>query len=125
MLPVLVDKGRYLAQFIQLRLTKPLTALLLNFHQAAICQYFKLKGYSLPADVEFFGNSIYIMWLAGNHIDDRSSGWVGYGLVNISSGYHIAQVSACKYKCKYLLAQVLEGIFYIIRLIRFSGNKNH
>jgi len=94
MLAVLVDKGRYLAQFIQLRFAKPFAALLLNFNQTAICQYFKLERYSLSADVEFFGNSIYIMRLAGNHIDDRSSGWVGYGLVNISSGYHI-----CASKC--------------------------
>ena len=107
MLAVLINKGRYLTKFIQLGLAKTLTALLLNFHQATICQYFKLKGYSLPADIKFFGNSIYIMRLAGNHIDDRSSGRVGYGLVNISSGYHIMQVSACKYKRKYLLAQIL------------------
>jgi hypothetical protein len=45
------------------------------------------------------------MRLISKHADYRSSGWVGYRLVYITSGSHIAQVSACKYKRKHSLAQ--------------------
>jgi hypothetical protein len=45
------------------------------------------------------------MWFRCNHVDDGPAGWVCYSLVNISSRFHFMQVYACKYKCKYLLAQ--------------------
>jgi hypothetical protein len=56
--------------------------------------------------VALVGNGINIMRLVSYHIDDCPPCRVGYCLVNISSGYHIMQVSACKYISKHLLAQI-------------------
>jgi len=46
------------------------------------------------------------MGLSGNHINDGPPGGVGNGLVYITSGFHIIQVSACKYIHKYSLVQL-------------------
>jgi hypothetical protein len=53
------------------------------------------------------------MGLNGNHVDDCSPGRVGYGLIYITSGFHIImQVCACKYKRKYSLAQYFAEIYF-------------
>jgi hypothetical protein len=38
--------------------------------------------------------------LRGDHVNDRPSCRVGYGLVNVSSRFHFMQVVACKYMRK-------------------------
>ena len=106
MLAILVNPHGYFAQLIQLRLAKSVSALLLNHNQPTIDQDLDMQRYGLAGYVKFFGNGIYVMWFRGNHINDCSPGGVGYSLVNISPCFHIMQVNACKYKCKYLLAQI-------------------
>jgi hypothetical protein len=111
MLAVLVNPHGYFTELIQLRLAKPVPALLLNHDQPAIDQDLNVQRYGLPGYLKFFGNGIYVMWLRGDHIDDRPPGGVGNSLVNVSSSFHVMQVSACKYICKYLLAQVFINVF--------------
>jgi len=112
MLAVLVNPHGYLAELIQLRLTKPVPALLFNRNQPTINQDLNMQRYCLPGYIKFLGYSIYVMRFGGNHINDRPAGRVGYSLVNVSSRFHIMQVSACKYICKYLLAQVFLKLFF-------------
>lgn len=65
---------------------------------------------------KFLRNGVEVKWLLSDQTNDLSSGGVGYGLKNIPSGFHVMQVSTCKYKCKYLLAQFFQikllGFFY-------------
>src|ERR1700753_461554 len=106
MLPVLINPGRYLAQFIQLHFANAIPALLFYGYQTAVGQHFYMQRYGLAGNIKFFGNSVYILRLRGNHVNDHPSGGIGYGLVYITSGYHNMQVNACKYIRKYLLAQI-------------------
>ena len=85
---ILVNPHRYFAELIQLRLTKPVPALLFNHDQPAIDQDLNMQRYGLPGYLKFFGNGIYVMRFRGDHLDDRPPGGVGYSLVNISSGFH-------------------------------------
>ena len=88
MLPVLVHKGRYFAELLQLRLAKPVAPLLLNFYQATIGQYLNMQGDSLARKIKFLRNSVHIVRPRSDQIDDRPACGVGYCLVNISSGFH-------------------------------------
>ena len=90
--------------------------MLLYCNKTAIRQNGDVKRYGLPAHIKIFGYSIYITGLISNHADDCPSGWVGYGLVYITSGFHNMQVSACKYKCKYLLAQFYLKILELLKI---------
>src|SRR5690606_23717393 len=60
----------------------------------------------LAADIKPFRNCIDISRLPGHHADNRPTCRIRYGLENVSSGFHYSQVYACKYKGKYLIAQV-------------------
>lgn len=106
MLAVLVNPNGYLVELFQFGFTDPVASLLFNRNEAAVNQYLYMQRNSLPGYIKFFCNSIYIVRLCGNHVDDGSSGWIGYSLVNIAPCFHCMQVSACKYKCKRLLAQI-------------------
>jgi hypothetical protein len=92
-------------------LAKPIPAALFYGDETAVGQKVYMEGYGLAGHVELLGNRIHVMGLGGYHVDDRPPGRVGYGLVYISSGYHNMQVSACKYICKYLLAQIYFKYF--------------
>jgi len=59
----------------------------------------------LSTHAKLFCNKIDIMGLRGDQMNDLPPGGVRYGLINVSSGFHNMQVLACKYMCKYSLAQ--------------------
>src|SRR5690606_24841524 len=63
----------------------------------------------LAADIESVSDGIDIGRLLGDHPQDGPPRRIRYGLENISSSLHDSQVFACKYTCKYLLAQVFSG----------------
>ena len=63
------------------------------------------------ADIKLFGNGVYIKGFGGNHMNDHPPGGIGYGLVYITTCFHNMQVSACKYKRKYSLAQNFKDLF--------------
>lgn len=106
MLAVLVYPGRYLAELIEAGFAKPVASMLLNGNKAAIGQDLDMQRYGLACNIKVCGYSIHIMRLRSNHVNYRSPRRVGYGLVNVSSGFHYLQVLTCKYKRKYLLAQM-------------------
>jgi hypothetical protein len=102
MLPVLVYPCRYLAELIEPGFAKPVAPLLLNINEAAIGQDLDMQRYSLARNIKVCGYSVYIMRLCSNHVNYSPSGRVGYGLVNISSGFHLR---------KYLLANISASIY--------------
>ena len=106
MFPVLFHPMGYFAQLIQVGFAKALASLLFDDEEAAIDQDLDMEGDGLAAYVELFGDGIYVVRLPGDHIDDCSAGGVGDGLVYVTSGFHDMQVFACKYICKYLIAQI-------------------
>ena len=114
MFPILVHPLGYLAQLVQLCFAEALAPLLFDDEEAAIDQDLNMQGDGLAAHVEFFGDGIYIVGFPGDHIDDRSAGGVGDGLVYVTSGFHDMQVFTCKCMRKYSLAQIyfLGGLFY-------------
>lgn len=88
MAAVLIHPFRYLSQLLQPGFTYPVPALLPDGDEAAIGQDLYMQRYGLPAHIKLFGNSVHIMRLRGYHINNGAAGWVGYGLVNITSGFH-------------------------------------
>ena len=91
-----------------------------------------MQGNGLPRNIKVFSNGIEVKRCFCNKIDNFSSGWVGDRLEYISPDFHNMQVFACKYICKYLLAQFfLNNLFtawndlpgFLLQLVRLSHNK--